>query len=130
MCAEDQSALGGAIRFKSFSKRVKITPTHTFTQKRKMNALDLSRKSNSPESQQQLLASCLQLLAANQNKRKIESEEPECKKSKTESSVSPLDLSFKSAEIEEMSNTSDSGNHSDGQGKSRIFDSKSRLNEP
>ena len=95
-----------------------------------MNALDLSRKSNSPESQQQLLASCLQLLAANQNKRKIESEEPECKKSKTESSVSPLDLSFKSAEIEEMSNTSDSGNHSDEQGKSRIFGSKSRTNEP
>ena len=93
-------------------------------------ALDLSRKSQSPETKQLLSSEMQQLQAAEalkrlfpqllhnqKEKRKSEGDEgqPECKKSKTESSVSPLDLSFKSGDVD--SNTSDSGNHSDEQGK-------------
>ena len=92
-------------------------------------ALDLSRKSNSPESkmittaeQQFQAAEALKrffphLLMNQGEKRRLESDEqqPDCKKSKTESLISPLDLSFKSGDID--SNTSDSGNHSDEHGK-------------
>lgn len=94
-------------------------------------ALDLSRKSNSPETKQLLSSEMQQIQAAEalkrffpqflinqKEKRKSDGDEggqPDCKKSKTESSVSPLDLSFKSGDVD--SNTSDSGNHSDEHGK-------------
>ena len=106
-------------------------------------ALDLSRKSNSPESkmlttaeQQFQAAEALKrffphLLMNQGEKRRLESDEqqhqPDCKKSKTESSISPLDLSFKSGDID--SNTSDSGNHSDEHGKTTIQKSVATQSE-
>ena len=95
-------------------------------------ALDLSRKSNSPSEKEgkaipdalkQLLPQLLSMQEESK-KRKVAdlSADPVPKKSKTESSGSPLDLSFKSGDVEVIdTNTSDSGNHSGGDEQGKLL---------